>query len=581
MNADTAMDNASNLQEQLDALRESEEMYRSFIERSNDGVVVLQDTLVKLVNPRFEQMSGYPAETLLETPFINYLTPEEIALLLDRYQRRMAGEPISPMYETTMTRSDGSKIHLEVSAAIASYKGRPADLVLVRDITERKRTQEILARERDRLDAALEALERALEEARRESWRASALEGIAEAGLSILRLPELLHNLVEQVAHALSVDASCVFVLDEEAREFEAHAAFNVPGLVGCRIKMSEGLIGKVADEGRPIYIGDAEHDPLAVDSCRIRTVAKTLLGVPLVARGKIVGVVRVQSLVHREFTEDEVRLMQAIADRVAVAIDNAKLYEALQSSRTELEEALEREKHFSLLLQQALLPAKPSAIEGYSVAMRYVPSFAGREIGGDFYDVFGAGGWTGILIGDVSGKGLEAASLAATTRSTVHAFVHETRSPGEALTRANPVLYSQQPSIESFVTVAVATLDPATGDICYASAGHPPAAVLRADGEVALLPLGDIPLGITECLEYAEHEDRLAPGDTLVLYTDGISEAHVGSSLFNFEGIERTLRGHTDWSVERIADELVAAATAWAEGRLKDDAAVVVVRRG
>lgn len=120
-----------------------------------------------------------------------------------------------------------------------------------------------------------EALERSLEGTRRESRRASALEGIAVAGLAIPRLPDLLNVMVERIAKALEVDASCIFALDERTQEFEAHAAYNVPGLLGCRVRSDEGLIGKVATEGRPIYVGDAEHDPLAYDSCEIRTMAK------------------------------------------------------------------------------------------------------------------------------------------------------------------------------------------------------------------------------------------------------------------------------------------------------------------
>ena len=86
-----------------------------------------------------------------------------------------------------------------------------------------------------------------MEETKHEGWRASVLEGIAEAGLSILGLPELLHGLVKRIAHALDVDASCIFVLNEEAEEFEAYAAYNIHQLVGCRVKMNEGVIGKVA----------------------------------------------------------------------------------------------------------------------------------------------------------------------------------------------------------------------------------------------------------------------------------------------------------------------------------------------
>ena len=292
-------------------------------------------------------------------------------------------------------------------------------------------------------------------------------------------------------------------------------------------------------------------------------------------------GVARVQSLTSRVFNDEEVRLLQAIADRVAMAVDNAKLYDQLQRSRTDVEKNLEKERHFSLLLQRALLPARAAVGEGYNVAVCYVPAFVGREVGGDFYDVFGSGeGRAGVLIGDVSGKGLEAASLAATTRSTLHAFVHEARPVNEVLTQTNSVLYLERNDSESFVTVFLVALELPTGEIAYSSAGHPPAAILRTNGSVEFLSRGGLPLGIMDGADYRMRSEQLAPGDKLVLYTDGVNESHTDSGQFDLEGVKRILEGHSDWSVHEVADNLIAAATDWADGRLKDDAGVVVVER-
>jgi len=680
---DVYSDNAC--RKQWNALRESEEMYRTFIERSNDGVVVLQDRLIKFVNPRFEEMSGYSADTLLGTVFTDYLTPEEVEHLLVLYERRMAGEAVPPIYETVMTRKGGAKISLEISAALISYQGRAADLVLVRDISERKEAQVCLERyrilcehvrdivlligfdgqileanhaavdtygysyeellglnaralraeeEREAMPELLQrlqkenllfesvhrrkdgttfpvevhagaatinkepvilgivrdistrkkteaALERALREANRQGRRAAALQGIAEAALPLPKLPELLQAMAEKTANALDVDACCVFVLDERATVFEARAAYNVPGLVGCRVRADEGLIGRVALEGAPVYIADAEHDPMAYDACEVRTSAKSMLGVPLTARGRVIGVTRVQSLQTREFSNDEVLLLQAIADRAALAIDNTKLYEDLRSSRSEIEAALDTERHFSLLLQRALLPDHVSLGEGYCLAVRYVPAFASREIGGDFYDAFRAGdGSAVVLVGDVSGKGLEAASLAAATRSTVHAFAHETASASGVISKANSILPYEPSEAGAFVTVFLVIVDTQMGEVHYCSAGHPPAAILRADGSIEFLSAVDPPIGVLRTHAYRDHVSKLERGDTMVLYTDGISEARSDSCLFDLEGISRSLAAHAGSDCDDLADALVAAATDHAGGKLKDDAAVVVVHR-
>lgn len=667
----------------LASLRESENLYRCLVERSNDGVVVLQDRLIKFVNRRFVELSGFSEEELLETIFTDHLAPDEIPNLLGRYEKRMAGEPVPPVYETAVTRKDGTRLPFEVSAAVMPFNGRPADLIWVRDITERKLAEEYLQRYRllsettrdvilfvefdgriieanraaadvygypheelldltvydlrieeehnsvsellesaQRENVLFEAMNRtkdgrrfpvevsmtsaslqgrgvllaivrdisrrkqaeavadaALQEARREQRRSAALESIAEASLTSPRLPELLNTVVERIADALNVDASCVFVLDEKAQEFVAHAAYNVPGLLGCRIRVNEGLMGKVASELRPIYVADAENDPLAFDSCEVRTLAKTMLGIPLISRGRLVGVTRVQSLLHREFTADDLRLLQAIAERVAMAIDNARLYDELEHSRRDSEEALEHERHFSLMLQSALLPERPSLCKRFTVAVGYVPVYVSRQVGGDFYDLFmGQNNLAAALIGDVSGKGLEAASLAAATRSTVHAFTHENCSPAEVLNRTNSVLFSEQSLAEAFVTVSLVRIDPFSGRILYSSAGHPPPVILRSDGSIEFLRISDLPLAVAEDYLYSEAENRLEIGDKLVMYTDGITEARGGAEMFDMDGVERTLAGHGEWHPQEVVDKLISEATDWAQGKLRDDAAVLVL---
>jgi phosphoserine phosphatase RsbU/P len=657
------------------ALQESEEIYRNLVERSNDGVVVLQDRLVKLANPRFIEMSGYSAETLLETPFTDYLTPDEIAVLQKRYEQRMAGEYVPAVYETTMTRRGGVKLPLEISAAMVSFRGRPADLVLIRDITERKQAEEYLQRfgllsesahdvilffghdgrivdvnrsatetygytreelltmgirdltveeSRGLVDGQLERAQREallfetvhlrkgggslpvevsisgamiggkpmfvgicrdITERKRtqafldaERWRATTLESIAEAGLSSLSLSDFLNTMVGRIAKAMSVDSTCIFVLDEEGQMFEAQASYNVPDLLGYRLGFNEGLVGKVAAERAVVYVPDTENEPLADPFARR---GKSMLGVPLVARERVVGVLRVLSEAPREFTEHEVRLLKGIGDRVALAIDNARLRDALQKSRADVEDALERERHFSLLLQRALLPAQPTIGEGYTVSVGYTPVFVGREIGGDFYDVFPVGdGRAGALIGDVSGKGLEAASLAATTRSTIHAFVHEMACAGDALTWANSVLASRQEADDSFVTVFLVVLLVSSGEICYSNAGHPPGIIVRRDGKLDWLDYGNVPLGMLPAQKYPESRAQLDPGDKLLLFTDGISEARADGGMLDLEGIERTLAGSSAWTPEEVVQKLMAAATEWAHGKLRDDAAVVVVER-
>ena len=211
------------------------------------------------------------------------------------------------------------------------------------------------------------------------------------------------------------------------------------------------------------------------------------------------------------------------------------------------LEEAYHREHYIAEVLQRTLSPIEPSIRDGYRAAAAYRSAFEGQEIGGDFYDVFETkDGKVGILIGDISGKGIEAAARAAATRSTIRAFAFDASSPAQALTRSNSVLYPEH-HCESFATVLLVVLDPPTGKMLYANAGHPPASISRMGNQIDVFSGSNLPIGLLESVEYEDGESHLDPGEKMVLYTDGISESRYDGLLFGAEGVDNTLREHSD----------------------------------
>ncbi len=247
----------------------------------------------------------------------------------------------------------------------------------------------------------------------------------------------------------------------------------------------------------------------------------------------------------------------------------------------TERKKAEDALRHQVYVLQRALLPSDKPEISGYTVASAYHPAYEGQDIGGDFYDVITTRhGRIGIMIGDVSGKGIPAAAQAASTRSTIAAFVHDSSSPADALTLANSMLVSRSTGDGQFVTAFVAVLDPDTGTVLYSSAGHPPAIVAGRDGRAEVLRPGGMPLGVVESQTYAPAEVRLLPSDRLVLFTDGVTEARHGRDLFGVEGICDVLARNARASNAELVDRLLGAATDWANGKLRDDTAIVVVGR-
>ncbi|MHB9035838.1 MAG: SpoIIE family protein phosphatase [Armatimonadota bacterium] len=232
-------------------------------------------------------------------------------------------------------------------------------------------------------------------------------------------------------------------------------------------------------------------------------------------------------------------------------------------------------------LLQRALAPTQPVIIESCRVAAAYQAAFPGQDVGGDFYDVFATeDGRIAAFIGDVSGKGIGAASLAAAARSTIRAFAYELQSVTEALSHSNAVLCSQQSVPLRFVTALLVVFDPGTGRLFYASAGQTPAAVRRADGSVEFLPVHNPPLGVFEKQDFEGGETRIEPGDKLVLYTDGIFEARRDYQLFDLDGIERVLRQSGNMGPDELTQELVRAAREWAGGEIHDDVAVLIIER-
>jgi len=142
-----------------EALLENEERYRNVVERANDGIVIIQDTIIRYANPRLAEMWGGTVQEFIDTPFTDYVHPDELPKLVDRYKRRMAGQNVTPIYETALGRKDGSKLYAELNAGIITYQGKPADLVIVRDITERRQAEEALRESEEKYRSILENIE--------------------------------------------------------------------------------------------------------------------------------------------------------------------------------------------------------------------------------------------------------------------------------------------------------------------------------------------------------------------------------------------------------------------------------------
>jgi serine phosphatase RsbU (regulator of sigma subunit) len=287
----------------------------------------------------------------------------------------------------------------------------------------------------------------------------------------------------------------------------------------------------------------------------------------PLRARGRILGAVTfVAAESGRTLTREDVDLVEELARRAGLSVDNARLY----TERSAIAHTLQSE----------LLPARLPVIAGVRVAVRYRAAGELNEVGGDFYDVFarGDGSWA-FVIGDVSGKGAEAAAVTALARHTVRTAALQPTSPSGLLRTLNEALLLQRAGSE-FCTVCLACLsvsdDRSEGGLTLALGGHPPALVLRASGGVEALGASGTLLGVFANPRLHEVETELQPGDVVLLYTDGVTEAGSPLDEIGEDGLAELLAGLRGMSPEEIVDAVEQAAVEAQAGKPRDDIALV-----
>jgi GAF domain-containing protein/anti-sigma regulatory factor (Ser/Thr protein kinase) len=386
---------------------------------------------------------------------------------------------------------------------------------------------------------------------------------LADPALSELALEPLLDELLTRAKDILNVDTAAILLLDDEGQELVARAAKGLEEEVerGVRIPVGAGFAGRIAAGRRPIYIADVDHADVLNPILRMKGV-RSLLGVPLLVEGAILGVLHVGTVSPREFTNSDAALLQLAAAQAAPAIDRARLFDAL-----------DRERRSAVALQRSLLPDRLPNLAGIDAAARYLP--ARDEVGGDWYDVIALpGGRVGLAIGDVAGHGLRAAALMGQLRTGLRAYALEGHPPGETLKRLDRML--QTIPGRGMATAAYAVVDPVTGTLHYASAGHPPPVLVRGGEEAILLDVSAAPpLGALPFAAYHEVEATLEPGDTILLYTDGLIERRREPLT---EGLERlraltAVRATADQLCQRVIEQLVPA-----DGG-EDDIAVVALR--
>jgi serine phosphatase RsbU (regulator of sigma subunit) len=266
-----------------------------------------------------------------------------------------------------------------------------------------------------------------------------------------------------------------------------------------------------------------------------------------------------------RPLGDETLEAAAAIAAQAALAVDNARLYQ--------------QQKEFADTMQRSLLPSAHPEIPGIDVGEVYESS-ARVDVGGDVYDFTELpDGRLAVVLGDVTGHGVEATADMAMAKFVFRSLTREHPEPGDFLARANDVVVDEI-APGKFITMTYVTVDGATGDVACANAGHPAPRIVLPDGTVRGLESHGLILGIDAGQEYEAAHDTVPVGGSLVLYTDGVVEARREGDLYGVERLDALLGEHSALPPRELAEQVAEDARAWAGGELADDLAVVVIRR-
>lgn len=324
-------------------------------------------------------------------------------------------------------------------------------------------------------------------------------------------------------------------------------------------------FVEEAARTRKPVFVADALNDEAASAEIQKRFGIPSVLVAPLVRRDEVIGALFFNYHSRQHFSSAAVDFSAQFANTVALAMENAELYET--------------EHKIARTLQEALL-ALPQGVLGVEFDTAYYASAANTRVGGDFFDIFQLdGGLVGLVIGDVAGKGVDAAVFTSVAKHSLRAYATDyASSPAVVMEKLNKTLARETP-VGSFATIVFLTLDTANGALRYCNAGHVPAVITHKDGSTTLLEAHSPHVGAFEESTFAEQTAMLGAGELLVLFTDGVTEARRGKELYGEQRAADVLASCDPPTPAIAVERLLGAVTEFAGDNMRDDIAVLAVR--
>lgn len=385
------------------------------------------------------------------------------------------------------------------------------------------------------------------------------IQAITDTALSRLSHEDLLAELLDRAKEIFQADTAAVLLLERSGEYLVAAAAVGLEEEVaqGVRIPLGAGFAGRIAADRRPVILNKIDRSNV-VNPILLDKGIRTLMGVPMVAGGQVIGVMHVGSMTDRSFTREDADLLQVAADRAAAAVQSI---------------AARANNVAAIALQRSLVPSALPAVDGAEFAARFIPGHG--NVGGDWYDAFALpSGEVGLVVGDVAGSGLPAAVVMGRMRSALRAYALESPNPAEVLAKLDRKMQHFEPG--ALATVLYAVLDRTLDRVRVSCAGHLPP-VVAAPGQPSELAdvYSDLMIGVTPEVDRQVACVKIPPGGLLALYTDGLVERReipLEERLSHLASVVQPA------PAEAVCSAIMAAMVG--SERTSDDIALLVVRR-
>jgi phosphoserine phosphatase RsbU/P len=389
-----------------------------------------------------------------------------------------------------------------------------------------------------------------------------------------LNLQEVLNIVMDTLDSLIPYDAAGIFVLDckdkslvaegEEPCEMQAESVrgYDIDELRGLHLKVGEGFIGHVALSGEPIISADVRNDPIYVNA---RSETRSEMVAPIISNDEVIGVFDLESDQLNAYSNDDLEILLLLASQVAIIIEKVMLHEQLIEKKR-----LEGQLEVARQVQLELLPPGDPKLAGFDISAYNFPT---EEVSGDYYD------WVqiyedqiGLIIADASGKGVPAALLMAFLRASLRAAIHIGYAVQISMAKVNYLLWE---SIErnQFVTAFYGILDGGNRTLVYSNAGHNPPLLLDAEGNARYIERGGLPLGMFRDTRYHQYYLSFKPGQVLVLYTDGVTEAtNPAGEELGRDRLAQAVKDAAHLSAREMISSLQNEVSKWTDGKGASD---------